>query len=494
MKLINAEYSVSLFDNLICTTPADQIDINQVITIIKDGHLKNEIELLRSIDRGKQYNSIKQTKLPCISTSGVFKKRNNSSLIEHSGLIQIDFDEIEDYDSAFGELIKDGYTYLCFRSPGGKGIKLIVKINPSEETHLKQFYALEEYYKNEYDLELDKACKAISRCLLLSYDPHVYCNPFADTFEFLLEKPIEDETKINSQLTNYIHNSSLQKDEIVEQIIQAVESSHTDITYTYNNWMKVGFSLVNDIGEGGRNYFHRLSRFHKEYNTGECDKQYDKCLNSNGSGISLGTLIYLVKENSIEFTLQKDEPKETIQSSSSTTKKASTDDLLKKLKAIRLKLAKENKMPAYTIFTDAALIEMVLHLPTTQEGFIEVKGVGLKTAEKYAQYFLPILKGYNGVEGGVKLSFDGGFEKKKSILDKLKPTEKELHEKLRSLRTRISNEEKIKPFWIFGNATLTEIVKLKPKTKNELLGIKGIGQKKVDWFGDELIEILENYR
>jgi hypothetical protein len=38
-----------------------------------------------------------------------------------------------------------------------------------------------------------------------------------------------------------------------------------------------------------------------------------------------------------------------------------------------------------------------------------------------------------------------------------------------------------------------EIVKLKPKTKNELLGIKGIGQKKADWFGDELIEILENY-
>jgi hypothetical protein len=75
MQLINAEYSVSFFDNLISTTPAAQIDLNQVIKIIKDGHLKNEIELLRSIDRGKQYNSIKQTKLSCISTSGVFEKK-----------------------------------------------------------------------------------------------------------------------------------------------------------------------------------------------------------------------------------------------------------------------------------------------------------------------------------------------------------------------------------------------------------------------------------
>ena len=60
MPLSNAEYSVSFFDNLISTTPTAQIDLNQVIKIIKDGHLKNEIELLRSIDRGKQYNSINQ--------------------------------------------------------------------------------------------------------------------------------------------------------------------------------------------------------------------------------------------------------------------------------------------------------------------------------------------------------------------------------------------------------------------------------------------------
>jgi len=36
--------------------------------------------------------------------------------------------------------------------------------------------------------------------------------------------------------------------------------------------------LADALGEAGRDYFHRVSRFNSQYNNSECDKQYDNCL------------------------------------------------------------------------------------------------------------------------------------------------------------------------------------------------------------------------
>jgi hypothetical protein len=37
--------------------------------------------------------------------------------------------------------------------------------------------------------------------------------------------------------------------------------------------------------EMGREYFHRLSRLHPDYEFNTTDKQYNNCLNSKGSGV-----------------------------------------------------------------------------------------------------------------------------------------------------------------------------------------------------------------
>ena len=82
----------------------------------------------------------------------------------------------------------------------------------------------------------------------------------------------------------------------IEQLVYAVESSCKDIAPDYTSWRDLAFALADALGEGGRSYFHRLSRFYPGYDEHEADKQFSACLRSHGSGITINTLFHLAKE------------------------------------------------------------------------------------------------------------------------------------------------------------------------------------------------------
>jgi ATP-dependent DNA helicase RecQ len=61
------------------------------------------------------------------------------------------------------------------------------------------------------------------------------------------------------------------------------------------------------------------------------------------------------------------------------------------LKTLRLELAKERTVPAYVIFSDATLLDMIAKRPTTRKEMLEVNGVGPGKFEKYGDIFLVAL-------------------------------------------------------------------------------------------------------
>ncbi|KAG6525426.1 ATP-dependent DNA helicase Q-like 4A isoform X1 [Zingiber officinale] len=69
-----------------------------------------------------------------------------------------------------------------------------------------------------------------------------------------------------------------------------------------------------------------------------------------------------------------------------------------------------------------------------------------------------------------------------------------LYTALRMLRTALVKEagEGVMAYHIFGNATLQQISKKLPRTKDELLEITGIGKAKVHKYGDRLLETIES--
>ncbi len=70
--------------------------------------------------------------------------------------------------------------------------------------------------------------------------------------------------------------------------------------------------------------------------------------------------------------------------------------LLPRLKALRFKLARQRRVPAYVIFSDRSLIDMAARLPLTKWDFGEVHGVGAAKQEQFAEIFLTEIRDFVG--------------------------------------------------------------------------------------------------
>lgn len=91
----------------------------------------------------------------------------------------------------------------------------------------------------------------------------------------------------------------------VDRVIGLIEESGVDITEGYDAWVKVGFALASEFKESGRDFFHRVSKVNAKYNHAETDKQYDKCLASTGSGVTIGTFFQMAKDRGVDISNAK---------------------------------------------------------------------------------------------------------------------------------------------------------------------------------------------
>lgn len=101
----------------------------------------------------------------------------------------------------------------------------------------------------------------------------------------------------------------------LETIISRLESSLTDITANYADWRDIGFAFADELGEAGRDYYHRISRFYSGYSPADCNKQYDNCLKAKGHGVTLKPFFHLAKIAGIDIGTSK-----TIQSHNTASK------------------------------------------------------------------------------------------------------------------------------------------------------------------------------
>ena len=63
----------------------------------------------------------------------------------------------------------------------------------------------------------------------------------------------------------------------------------------------------------------------------------------------------------------------------------------------------------------------------------------------------------------------------------------DLFERLRALRKRLASEQGIAPYMVFSDATLRDMCERLPRTDAEFLEVNGVGQAKLERFGDEFL-------
>lgn len=71
--------------------------------------------------------------------------------------------------------------------------------------------------------------------------------------------------------------------------------------------------------------------------------------------------------------------------------------------------------------------------------------------------------------------------------------DRQLFAKLRKLRKSIADEENIPPYVVFNDATLVEMAEQAPVTASAMLGVNGIGQRKLERFGRPFITLIKQH-
>jgi ATP-dependent DNA helicase RecQ len=70
------------------------------------------------------------------------------------------------------------------------------------------------------------------------------------------------------------------------------------------------------------------------------------------------------------------------------------ETLFDELRLLRKKIATADKIPPFIIFSDASLIEMAFYLPSHEQAFLEISGVGKNKMEKYGKRFIEVICAY----------------------------------------------------------------------------------------------------
>jgi hypothetical protein len=158
-----------------------QMTIDELFYFIKNNPNKNKILKLRNINKElnrKEYDSLKLS-LNAVIPSGFFRDKTNDSLIKLSGYLFFDIDNIDTINELNDtiKVINDtiNVSMIC-KSPGGKGIHFLVRIDNIEKYNYNELY---EYIFNEIKemgFNLDGSAKGLSRKMCISYDENIIFN------------------------------------------------------------------------------------------------------------------------------------------------------------------------------------------------------------------------------------------------------------------------------------------------------------------------------
>ena len=169
--------------------------LETVLKWIREGKGKfadNVREVRRAVKDGdKDKASQAKLNLPACMFSGTFSKRSSKEITEHSGILCLDFDHLDNPQKAVDDMRYDPHIIAGFISPSGTGCKILIAIPKDTENHREAFISASAYVKTMYNLDADESGKDVSRLCFLSYDPQLhYCD---DAVELPVSMPIKAE-------------------------------------------------------------------------------------------------------------------------------------------------------------------------------------------------------------------------------------------------------------------------------------------------------------
>ena len=93
----------------------------------------------------------------------------------------------------------------------------------------------------------------------------------------------------------------MNNNENIFRLIEAVETSGADIAPTYAEYIQLAFAIATDLGEAGREAFHRLCRLSAKYDRAHADTVYTGALKNGRGDVHLGTAFHLAEQAGVKI-------------------------------------------------------------------------------------------------------------------------------------------------------------------------------------------------
>jgi len=316
-------YKLSIFNNAFQTIGA-QTSLIKEINDIKNGTYKTEILNCRnSLIKEKNIDLYKKQKsqLKAVTFCGLFEKgRKISNLVQYNKLIVIDIDNLsyDELNRIKSVLVQDEYILAAWESPSSLGLKGLVKIDSTVETHKDFFFSLSLYFLQQYNIELDKSGSDITRLCYISYDENIYVNYNSKTFDniiainpndsikkqkdgILKEKQIPNISLSKSAFATEGMNNAKDKAQI-KKIIKFLSGKNISITENFNDWIKIAVVISNSFSyDLGENYFLSICRIdahkHDELRSKELLKYcYNNRKLNHAKKLTFASLIFIANQ------------------------------------------------------------------------------------------------------------------------------------------------------------------------------------------------------
>jgi hypothetical protein len=219
------------------TIPMKSVTLHDVYRVITSQKYKVVTEKLRAFETKAERDKCKKDELDYATFSGTFTNRSDSALINHSGYFCIDIDHIGDQteiDAMIEKLLNFYNPALFFRSPSGDGLKIVYKIDIESATHREFYFAFEDYFKTEHGIQIDIACKDVSRACFLCYDEKCFYseNPHTIGIDFINSH----KTEIKIEKSEYEQGD--RPGDIYNQSYNAIQDTITLLSNA--GWKKTG--------------------------------------------------------------------------------------------------------------------------------------------------------------------------------------------------------------------------------------------------------------
>ena len=346
---MNTTQNITIFKNIRETATPFYREVSVVLDRIQEGSSKELVKKIR-LEKDKSTRNELKKDLPAICFSGKFNKRNDNSIVEHSGIICLDFDgykKQKDLLSDKEQISKNKHVYSVFISPSGNGLKVLIKIPQDADNHVHYFNSLEKHFSSPY---FDKTCKNLSRVCYESYDPLIYINENSSVWDVI--EDIEY-TEVN------VHRDPptipiTDENKIVDILIKWWQKKYPMVEGQRNQNVYVLAMAFNDYGINKSLASYVLNNYAtQDFNLNEIQRTIDSAYSHSQN---FGTKYYEDEErlNIIKSKLRRGVTKKEIRSQLEET---SLDD--KTIEAVLNKVEEENKLKQFWTKNDKGVIKIV---------------------------------------------------------------------------------------------------------------------------------------